>query len=163
GTLAGTARAHKLWKHTVFLVGPALAAHGTRSHLYHPGHFHGFRRAEAGARRALRERDRAAQPAGGADGNAGPRPGPRRAGRAGGGGEGAGDEPGVAAGADLAAAVRWEATPGGGLGGGEGVGVVTKAGLGIEVGEPAITATPRAMVIQAVGEVAGLGGRGVRV
>jgi precorrin-4/cobalt-precorrin-4 C11-methyltransferase len=58
GTLAATVRAHKLWKHTLFLVGPALAARGTRSHLYHPGHFHGFRRAEAGARRALREHDR---------------------------------------------------------------------------------------------------------
>ena len=37
---------HKLWKHTLVLVGPALAAGGTRSHLYHPGHFHGFRRAD---------------------------------------------------------------------------------------------------------------------
>ncbi|HEY5986757.1 MAG TPA: precorrin-4 C(11)-methyltransferase, partial [Streptosporangiaceae bacterium] len=56
GTLAGTVKAHKLWKHTLFLVGPALAARGTRSHLYHPGHFHGFRRAERSARRALRAR-----------------------------------------------------------------------------------------------------------
>jgi precorrin-4/cobalt-precorrin-4 C11-methyltransferase len=55
GTLAATVRARKLWKHTLFLVGPALAARGGRSHLYHPGHFHGFRRADAGARRALRD------------------------------------------------------------------------------------------------------------
>jgi precorrin-4/cobalt-precorrin-4 C11-methyltransferase len=54
GTLAETVRAHKLWKHTLFLVGPALAAQGTRSHLYHPGHFHGFRRADRDARRVLR-------------------------------------------------------------------------------------------------------------
>jgi precorrin-4/cobalt-precorrin-4 C11-methyltransferase len=54
GTLAETVRAHKLWKHTLFLVGPALAATGTRSHLYHPGHFHGFRRADPVARPALR-------------------------------------------------------------------------------------------------------------
>ena len=54
GTLAETVRAHKLWKHTLFLVGPALGAHGTRSYLYHPGHFHGFRRAEPDARAALR-------------------------------------------------------------------------------------------------------------
>jgi precorrin-4/cobalt-precorrin-4 C11-methyltransferase len=54
GTLAETVKAHKLWKHTLFLVGPALAAQGTRSHLYHPGHFHGFRRADRDARRALR-------------------------------------------------------------------------------------------------------------
>ncbi|CAM5252382.1 hypothetical protein SFUMM280S_06798 [Streptomyces fumanus] len=41
-----TVKEHKLWKHTLFLVGPALDAHGTRSHLYHPGHFHGFRKAD---------------------------------------------------------------------------------------------------------------------
>lgn len=53
--LADTVRAHKLWKHTLVLVGPALEAGGTRSHLYHPGHFHGHRRADPDARRALRE------------------------------------------------------------------------------------------------------------
>ncbi len=55
GSLAETVRAHRLWKHTLFLVGPALGARGTRSRLYHPGHFHGFRRAEPEARRSLRE------------------------------------------------------------------------------------------------------------
>jgi precorrin-4/cobalt-precorrin-4 C11-methyltransferase len=55
GTLAETVKAHKLWKHTLFLAGPALAARGQRSHLYHPGHFHGHRRAEPAARRSLRE------------------------------------------------------------------------------------------------------------
>ncbi|MDR0342517.1 MAG: precorrin-4 C(11)-methyltransferase [Nocardiopsaceae bacterium] len=58
GTLADTVRARKLWKHTLFLIGPALSAAGERSHLYHPGHFHGFRRADPAARRALREADR---------------------------------------------------------------------------------------------------------
>ncbi|WP_077971948.1 precorrin-4 C(11)-methyltransferase [Streptomyces tsukubensis] len=57
GTLEETVKEHKLWKHTLFLVGAALSAEGTRSHLYHPGHFHGFRKAEPGARRALREQD----------------------------------------------------------------------------------------------------------
>ncbi|WP_250280723.1 MULTISPECIES: precorrin-4 C(11)-methyltransferase [unclassified Frankia] len=52
--LAATIREHKLWKHTLVLVGPALAAGGTRSHLYHPGHFHGFRRADRAARTTLR-------------------------------------------------------------------------------------------------------------
>jgi precorrin-4/cobalt-precorrin-4 C11-methyltransferase len=52
--LTATVREHKLWKHTLVLVGPALEAGGTRSHLYHPGHFHGFRRAEPQARRRLR-------------------------------------------------------------------------------------------------------------
>jgi precorrin-4 C11-methyltransferase len=63
GDLAGTVKAHRLWKHTLVLVGPGLAAEGTRSHLYHPGHFHGFRRAEPQARAMLRARDAAlAQP-----------------------------------------------------------------------------------------------------
>ncbi|MCF6523333.1 precorrin-4 C(11)-methyltransferase [Streptomyces sp. JJ36] len=56
GTLEETVKEHRLWKHTLFLVGPALSASGTRSHLYHPGHFHGYRRAEPAARRALRAR-----------------------------------------------------------------------------------------------------------
>jgi precorrin-4/cobalt-precorrin-4 C11-methyltransferase len=56
-TLEETVKARRLWKHTLFLVGPALGAHGTRSHLYHPGHFHGHRRAERAARAALREAD----------------------------------------------------------------------------------------------------------
>jgi precorrin-4/cobalt-precorrin-4 C11-methyltransferase len=53
--LATTIKDHKLWKHTLVLVGPALAAAGTRSHLYHPGHFHGYRRADPQARKQLRE------------------------------------------------------------------------------------------------------------
>lgn len=52
--LENTIKAHKLWKHTLVLIGPALAAAGTRSHLYHPGHFHGHRRADPRARRSLR-------------------------------------------------------------------------------------------------------------
>ncbi|MFC5746964.1 precorrin-4 C(11)-methyltransferase [Actinomadura rugatobispora] len=55
GELEATVKEHRLWKHTLVLVGPALAAGGTRSHLYHPGHFHGHRRAEPSARRRLRE------------------------------------------------------------------------------------------------------------
>lgn len=75
----------------------------------------------------------------------------------------AGDDPDVTHGAHLTAAVRWREEPGVLLEGGEGVGIVTKPGLGIEVGEPAITATPRAMIIQAVGEAVDLAARGVRV
>jgi precorrin-4/cobalt-precorrin-4 C11-methyltransferase len=62
--LAATMKARKLWKHTLVLVGPGLSAGGTRSHLYHPGHFHGFRRAEPGSRRALRAGDAGALRAG---------------------------------------------------------------------------------------------------
>ena len=75
----------------------------------------------------------------------------------------AGDDPDVTHGARLTARVRWRQAPGMGLEGGEGVGVVTKPGLGIEVGEPAITATPRAMIAQAVGEAVDLAAAGVAV
>jgi cobalt-precorrin-5B (C1)-methyltransferase len=75
----------------------------------------------------------------------------------------AGDDPDVTHGAHLTATVRWQAEPGLALEGGEGVGVVTKPGLGIEVGEPAITATPRSMITNAVAEVTDLTGRGALV
>ena len=75
----------------------------------------------------------------------------------------AGDDPDVTHGAHLTATVRWRTEPGIVLEGGEGVGIVTKPGLGIEVGEPAITATPRAMITQAVAEVTDLVNRGVVV
>ena len=54
-TLAATIKQRKLWKHTLVLVGPALQTTGTRSHLYHPGHFHGYRKADPQARKQLRE------------------------------------------------------------------------------------------------------------
>ena len=54
GELEATCKEHKLWKHTLVLVGRALDSGGTRSHLYHPGHFHGYRRPERRAREALR-------------------------------------------------------------------------------------------------------------
>jgi precorrin-4 C11-methyltransferase len=54
GELADTVKEHKLWRHTLFLVGKALRAEGTRSHLYHAGHFHTYRKADPVARRALR-------------------------------------------------------------------------------------------------------------
>ena len=55
GELAERVKEHKLYKHTLVLVGPALASAGTRSHLYHPGHFHEHRKVESQeARRALK-------------------------------------------------------------------------------------------------------------
>jgi precorrin-4/cobalt-precorrin-4 C11-methyltransferase len=53
--LAATIKERKLWKHTLVLVGPGLAAGGSRSHLYHPGHFHGYRKADRQARKELRK------------------------------------------------------------------------------------------------------------
>src|SRR5581483_596178 len=54
--LAKAIKERKLWKHTLVLVGPALAgtAEQTRSHLYHPGHFHGYRKADPQARKQLK-------------------------------------------------------------------------------------------------------------
>lgn len=75
----------------------------------------------------------------------------------------AGDDPDVTHGAHLTATVSWRDEPGVELDGGEGVGIVTKPGLGIPVGEPSITGPPRAMITQAVGEVVQLSARGVRV
>lgn len=54
GELAETVKQHKLWRHTLFLVGKALRSTGTRSHLYNAGHFHTYRKADPAARRALR-------------------------------------------------------------------------------------------------------------
>ena len=62
-TLEATVKERRLWKHTLFLVGPALGASGTRSHLYHPGHFHEHRRADPAARAELRSAARPARPA----------------------------------------------------------------------------------------------------
>lgn len=75
----------------------------------------------------------------------------------------AGDDPDVTDGAHLTATVRWWPDPGVVLEGGDGVGIVTKPGLGIEVGEPAITSTPRAMIVQAIGEVVDLTDIGLKV
>jgi cobalt-precorrin-5B (C1)-methyltransferase len=75
----------------------------------------------------------------------------------------AGDDPDVTHGARLTATVRWRGEPGLELDGGVGVGVVTKPGLGLELGGPAITPVPRAMITQAVGEAVDLGAKGVTV
>jgi cobalt-precorrin-5B (C1)-methyltransferase len=75
----------------------------------------------------------------------------------------AGDDPDVTHGARLTANVRWRDEAGIELDGGEGVGVVTKPGLGLEVGGPAINPVPRAMITQSVGEAIDLASHGVRV
>lgn len=69
----------------------------------------------------------------------------------------AGDDPDVTNGAEIVAEVCLEATGGKGDGtiailGGEGVGVVTKAGLALPVGSPAINPVPLTMIREAVTE-----------
>ena len=67
----------------------------------------------------------------------------------------AGDDPDVTHGALVVADIAW-AAPGSGIGfaAGEGVGTITRAGLPLAVGEPAINPAPRAMISEALHEVA---------
>ncbi len=75
----------------------------------------------------------------------------------------AGDDPDVTHGAHMTARVRLVPEPGLVLLGGDGVGVVTKPGLGLEVGGPAINAGPRGQIRAAVEEVFDLAAMGVEV
>jgi len=75
----------------------------------------------------------------------------------------AGDDPDVTHGARLTARVSWKEEPGISLDRGEGVGVVTKPGLGLLVGGPAINDVPRRMISYSLDEVLHAGERGVRV
>jgi len=75
----------------------------------------------------------------------------------------AGDDPDVTDGAHLTASVTWRGETGLELDGGVGVGVVTKPGLGLELGGPAINPVPRKMIAEAVGEAVDLAERGLRV
>ncbi|MFH1489098.1 MAG: cobalt-precorrin-5B (C(1))-methyltransferase CbiD, partial [Pseudomonadota bacterium] len=75
----------------------------------------------------------------------------------------AGDDPDVTHRAEIGARVRFfkDADPGVTITGGEGVGRVTKPGLSIPPGEPAITEGPRQMISEAVRDLLeGLGMRG---
>ena len=75
----------------------------------------------------------------------------------------AGDDPDVTHGAHLTARASWKEEPGLELDRGEGVGVVTKPGLGLPVGGPAINDVPRRMISYSVEEVLDPYERGVRV
>src|SRR5437764_3825984 len=67
----------------------------------------------------------------------------------------AGDDPDVTHGAEIFAAVRRVPEPGVHIRGGPGVGVVTRRGLELPVGSPAINPVPQGMICQAVAEVLG--------
>jgi cobalt-precorrin-5B (C1)-methyltransferase len=75
----------------------------------------------------------------------------------------AGDDPDVTHGAHLTATVRRRPAPGIELAAGPGVGTVTKPGLGLDVGAPAINAGPRRQIRLAVGEALDLEHAGVEV
>jgi cobalt-precorrin-5B (C1)-methyltransferase len=75
----------------------------------------------------------------------------------------AGDDPDVTDGAHLTARVSLREERGLELDRGDGVGIVTKPGLGLPVGGPAINAVPRRMISYSVEEVLDPNERGVRV
>jgi len=75
----------------------------------------------------------------------------------------AGDDPDVTDGAHLTARVSWREEQGLELDRGDGVGVVTKPGLGLPVGGPAINDVPRRMISYSVKEVLDPDEIGVRV
>jgi cobalt-precorrin-5B (C1)-methyltransferase len=83
----------------------------------------------------------------------------------------AGDDPDCTDGARMTASVEWldaSSPETHELVAGEGIGTITKPGLGLPVGAPAINPVPRRMILAALGEVQGLAGsagdeRGVRV
>src|ERR671933_1867158 len=75
----------------------------------------------------------------------------------------AGDDPDVTDGAHLTARVSWREEPGLELDRGEGVGLVTRPGLGLPVGGPAINDVPRRMISYSVQEVLDPDQRGIRV
>ncbi|HEY7139098.1 MAG TPA: cobalt-precorrin-5B (C(1))-methyltransferase [Methylomirabilota bacterium] len=62
----------------------------------------------------------------------------------------AGDDPDCTHGAEIVAEVRLRAEPGVGIDGGEGVARVTKGGLGIPIGDAAITRVPLRMIVDSV-------------
>ena len=64
----------------------------------------------------------------------------------------AGDDPDITDGAKVFAKASWAEEAGIHLSAGQGIGLVTKAGLEIPVGEPAINPVPRQMIYQAVSE-----------
>ncbi len=67
----------------------------------------------------------------------------------------AGDDPDVTHGATIVAEIAW-AAPGSGIGfaAGEGVGTVSRPGLQLAVGEPAINPAPRAMICETLADLA---------
>ncbi|MGI8540983.1 MAG: cobalt-precorrin-5B (C(1))-methyltransferase [Rubrobacteraceae bacterium] len=75
----------------------------------------------------------------------------------------AGDDPDATDRAHLTVRVSWREGPGLDLTNGSGVGTVTKPGLGLEVGGPAINDTPRRMISYSLAEVVDVERRGLRV
>lgn len=69
-----------------------------------------------------------------------------------------GDDPDVTHGAEIIATLCFSNAPGLSIRGGSGVGKITKPGLGLEVGEPAINPVPRQMITRAFQEACEIAG-----
>jgi len=65
----------------------------------------------------------------------------------------AGDDPDITDGVDIVARVSWTDSGGISFAAGDGVGIVTKPGLSMGVGEPAINPVPRRMIMEALQEI----------
>lgn len=74
----------------------------------------------------------------------------------------AGDDPDITAGLEIFASAVEKENPGVEVVAGEGVGMVTRPGLSVEVGKPAINPVPMAMILQEAGSVLPPG-KGVRI
>jgi cobalt-precorrin-5B (C1)-methyltransferase len=77
----------------------------------------------------------------------------------------AGDDPDITNGAEIWASVSWKDEPGISIDGGEGVGMITKPGLEMPVGMPAINPVPRQMITDSVKKATKdrLNGKGIKV
>lgn len=75
----------------------------------------------------------------------------------------AGDDPDVTNGAEIIATVSRTTAPGIVIEGGEGVGRVTRPGLGLAIGGPAINPVPRAMITEALASVVDHSQNGLKV
>lgn len=73
-----------------------------------------------------------------------------------------GDDPDCTHKAEIGAEVQWDSRPGVHLEGGSGVGRVTKPGLGLDVGGPAINPVPHKMILEHLSRVTN-GSKGLRV
>jgi cobalt-precorrin-5B (C1)-methyltransferase len=65
----------------------------------------------------------------------------------------AGDDPDVTHHAEIGARIRWSSHTGVAIRGGKGVGIVTKKGLPVQPGEPAINPAPRKLIIDTLAQV----------
>lgn len=75
----------------------------------------------------------------------------------------AGDDPDITNGAEIIARVEYASAPGISIEGGEGVGRVTRPGLGLAVGGPAINPVPQKMIFEAISVITETSKTGLKI